>query len=547
MDTSLIEVNTHVIIMIKFGTGKKSFYFRGCGWLKKDILWCKEDEKWIIVMDQLFQLMYGKDTPGYAFEKGKGACARIQETDDPRPLFQYDHNTWEANYEGFIGSLQTDAAKLRKSVKPQLDLCSQKSQEESVACASFIELTSNNSILVSGAEAPTLSSDSSPTVSVLTSATATNNSSVIDLTESPSDIPGGNAAWLTSLSSLTRKELNGIVVPQVSGNNHNNVTSVFGTYNEKDPLSLRERPPERIVKKAEKALRRKKCQQEPTGVAIVNLGTFSRSGIAILKKFCEISSLKASIQTEERWLQGPPDGLSVPGILAIKDVLWNKSKSETVLRAGQKFIDVASFSTLIEERYLDNFVIDVTILKFLQDCQGSKALYLPSETQTWLQTNHQFLCRKIVEVLSNAREEEFDLLLCPLHMNQSHWGLIAIDLVGKKLLFDDGLKLQPDSSILPSMKYLLDVLHDLRPNAQCFSSSFWSTADHFERFGMPSQNDCDSTGEGSGSCGVGVILAARDFILKGPSNAVYQFGWKYTQMRKLRKELMIQIISWASA
>lgn len=68
--------------MIKSGTGKKSFYFRGCGWSKKDISWCKEDQKWIIAMDQLFQLMYRKDAPGYAFGKGKGACARIQETDD---------------------------------------------------------------------------------------------------------------------------------------------------------------------------------------------------------------------------------------------------------------------------------------------------------------------------------------------------------------------------------------------------------------------------------------------------------------------------------
>ena len=163
-------------------------------------------------------------------------------------------------------------------------------------------------------------------------------------------------------------------------------------------------------------------------------------------------------------------------------------------------------------------------------------------------------CRPIINFFADRlvmkslppQEGEFDLLLCPLHMNQSHWGLIATDLVGKKLLFDDGYKLQSDSSIKPSMKYLLDVLHELRPNAQCFSSSFWSTADHFERFGMPLQN-CDSTGQGSGSCGVGVILIARDFILKGPTNAVCQVGWKYTQMRKLRKQLMIQIIAWASA
>ena len=39
-------------------------------------------------------------------------------------------------------------------------------------------------------------------------------------------------------------------------------------------------------------------------------------------------------------------------------------------------VNKLNFSTLVEDRYLDNFVLDVTILKFLQDCQGSKALYL---------------------------------------------------------------------------------------------------------------------------------------------------------------------------
>ena len=165
----------------------------------------------------------------------------------------------------------------------------------------------------------------------------------------PSDMFEGNDALLAVLSNFTRKELSGIVVLHASrySLNHVNVTSVFGSYN-KDPLSFHERPTERIVKEAEKALGRKKCQQEPTGVDIANLGTFSRNGIAILKKFCEISSLKASIRTEERWLQIEPDDLSVPEILAIKDVLWTKSSSETVLRAGQKSIDVPSFSTLVE-------------------------------------------------------------------------------------------------------------------------------------------------------------------------------------------------------
>lgn len=230
-------------------------------------------------------------------------------------------------------------------------------------------------------------------------------------------------------------------------------------------------------------------------------------------------------------------------ICAIKDVLWNKSTGETVLRAGNKSIDVESFSNLVEERYLDNFIIDVCILRFLQDCQGSKALYMPPETYTWLQTgNDQFVYRKTSEVLSASNENELDLIFCPLHVNQSHWGIVIIDLVGKRLMFDDGYKMQPNTSVLPAIKYLLDVFHELRPNAQCFSSSFWSSVNHFQRFGMPSQMDCVSSGQGSGSCGVGIILAARDFIFKGASNAVHQFGWKYSQMTKLRNGLLCNFL-----
>ena len=37
---------------------------------------------------------------------------------------------------------------------------------------------------------------------------------------------------------------------------------------------------------------------------------------------------------------------------------------------------------------------------------------------------------------------------------------------------------------------------------------------------MPSQHDCGVSGEGTGSCGVGVILAARDFIFKGVDGTI---------------------------
>ena len=57
---------------------------------------------------------------------------------------------------------------------------------------------------------------------------------------------------------------------------------------------------------------------------------------------------------------GKYDGLSVVEISCIKEVLWNRRTSESIVRAGRKSLDVSSFSTLVGERYLDNFVIDVT-------------------------------------------------------------------------------------------------------------------------------------------------------------------------------------------
>ena len=233
-------------------------------------------------------------------------------------------------------------------------------------------------------------------------------------------------------------------------------------------------------------------------------------------------------------------------------MLWNHRVGETILRAGQKSVDVGSFSTLVGERYLDNFVIDAAILHYLQDGQdqvGSKALYLPSETHTWLNTNNEpFINRKLQEVLAVSRKSEFDLLLLPLHMNGSHWGLVVNDLLGRQLLLDDGYKLKPATGVhvITTIKRILDVFHQPLPGSLCLSNFFWTSANAFKRFGMPSKHDCGVYGEGTGSCGVGVILAARDFIFKGVDGTISQFEWQYTEMRHLRKKLMIQILKWAS-
>lgn len=568
-------------------TGKKNFYFRGCGWPNKAVSWSKEDKLWITAMNQLFESLYGKNTLKYIYVPGQGT--KVQDCDSPIPVFHYDHKVWEENYASYVGAIQSDFSKPVKSLKPQLDRCPLQSEKMStsstdsgsatdLAGTSFTEkmfapsldpgnvtdLSDTSFTIISDKSSPSkrgshmlvAPSSSTGTVSKPGSVVSTSASSVVHAGLTllgQSQMTYHLDAWLTTLAGLTRKNLSNIAVPPPAAGPPfgGNITVLFGAYLESDPLSMKERPAEGLVTEAEKAFRNDPhSQQRPTGVVIGNLGTFSRDGVSVLRKFCEISSLKLSILSEERWLTENHDGLSVNEISCIKEVLWNRRTSESILRAGRKSLDVSSFSTLVGERYLDNFVIDVTIWCYLQDCQkrvNSETLYLPSEIHTWLETSsHQFIERKLEEVMANAREEELELILCPLHMLESHWGLIVIDLLNRRLLFDDGYKLQPDACVLPNIKYVLDIFRQLRPGALCFENAFWGSIDQFERFGMPSQHGCARAGQGTGSCGVGVILAARDFLFKGVAGTVHQFGWKYTEMRPLRKHLMIQILKWGS-
>ena len=66
----------------------------------------------------------------------------------------------------------------------------------------------------------------------------------------------------------------------------------------------------------------------------------------------------------------------------------------------------------------------------------------------------------------------------------------------------------------------------------------------FQRFGMPSQTPVNSKMIGVGSCGIGVIMAANDFILKGPL-VIHNFQWRYCDMDVYRKQLMMQILNWS--
>lgn len=316
-----------------------------------------------------------------------------------------------------------------------------------------------------------------------------------------------------------------------------------------DPLSLSKRPSETTVAESEACFRSKgPATHLPVGVQIEGLGVFSEEGIYLLRKFCHLSTLKHQIREEIRWLD-QIDGFCDTERSLIARFLWHKAPTEVIFSQGVKMVDVEALSNLAGERYLDNMTMDACILKYaaLAHQRGmTGTLYLPFEIWTWLQkfSLDQLGNRLAVHVQGTT---PIDQVIAMVHFSSSlHWGLLVIDIKGQKLYFDDGYNCKPESFVIEGAKKILDSLCKMFPLQPSLQTLFWRNMkrDDALGFGMDNQTIAATVyGQGAGSCGVGVILAAKDFIEEG-SKAVNNLSWKYKDMRLHRKQLMLQIISW---
>lgn len=94
------------------------------------------------------------------------------------------------------------------------------------------------------------------------------------------------------------------------------------------------------------------------------------------------------------------------------------------------------------------------------------------------------------------------------------------------------------------VKDALNLLLELYLDNPSLQTKFWLSMQGFLCFGMPSQLPVDDKMVGVGSCGIGVIMAARDFIQDGPKT-VNNIKWRDSNMHNHREELMLQILKWA--
>ena len=315
-----------------------------------------------------------------------------------------------------------------------------------------------------------------------------------------------------------------------------------------DPFALNERPCESVVERAEDLLSdERKEGKNPSGIDIKGMGRFSEDSLAVLRQFCTIADTNRKVSSEAHWLSQV--SCSSEDLVRIQDALWHQSASSIVLRFGKKSIDVTSFSDLVEERYIDSFVLNISISKYLEEArengQGYDTLYFPTECFEWLKShNRQFKERQVTKITSRLPNSgDLQQILLPVHM-LNHWGLIVIDLADMEMYFDDGLASVVPRTALPAVGELLDLLVELQPLHPAVQTRFWKDCNGFKRSGMPSQQPVDSRKIGVGSCRVKLIMAARDFLQKGsPSN--YNCQWRYRDMDVHRKNLMLQILNWS--
>nr|XP_058962552.1 uncharacterized protein LOC131789459 [Pocillopora verrucosa] len=251
--------------------------------------------------------------------------------------------------------------------------------------------------------------------------------------------------------------------------------------------TLQKRPPACVVNDAVSLIRemRKEVDDKAfidledndvnVGVSIGKLGVFSRAGLGQLEWLAEVAEMQCNSQEEERWLMHSTDKLD-----------------------------------------------DETRHKI-------------PHTITWLNTGERSFIRQCFEeVLQNVKPGLLSLVLVPVNMDNVHWGLMVLDVKNKEAYFDDGLGYS-----FSKTSYVFLIMSELQskfPDCDDFSLDDWRNVKTFKRFGMPRQ-PTDGQLIGSGSCGVGVILAALDFMTSSQPKVVSR-SWNFSEMTAHRKDIM---------
>lgn len=346
--------------------------------------------------------------------------------------------------------------------------------------------------------------------------------------------------------NATRGQIAMVNFPPVVQIKDDDIKLIIGPKRLTNPLMVGVRPCESTINKCQQLLSQanEDDDEEPdVAIQLANLGVFDQHMIELWRKAVLGAAVKRKVTEEKQWLSNTRV-LTDSEIQEVESLLFDSKPQQEILRFGNIIVDANDLSSLVAERYLTGFIIDGACLKYCQEAQanGAQSIYLPSFTQTWASSgNCNYLHSKVVPYISGRELNQLQWLITPIHINDNHWGLLCLNMVSCQAFFDDGLKVDPPLNIVDIIQALVEVIH-LAMSKQLLPPlpPSWNISLPIQRFGMPVQ---PLSGEGCGSCGMGIILAAKDFMNIGQATIPY-LKWLFKDMNDHRQRLLYQFVEW---
>ena len=331
-----------------------------------------------------------------------------------------------------------------------------------------------------------------------------------------------------------RRLLSEAVYPQVDRNltTYNIVSSGVEVTN---PITVTRLPPQSVISGIENDPN--KTSSSDVAFQFPSYGIFDREGIRVLGRFHLMKSLKKQVQFEVTWLKKAFKNLNFQQ--EVTDALldrWNKD-GRFLACHGNYQITSQTLSLLVGERYLSDEIINFLIQKYCDRAnqtleQNGLQILLPSFLSTGM------VLRNVVQRLCLVYNmERVKYMFLPVHMNESHWGLAVFSVSEKTVYFDDGYHCPIPGELTRNSTEILKIINETTNNL-VYNPNMWKCVTRF-KVPMPDQPRQYVKGKhGSGSCGVAVICAARDFC-----NGLFDnFSWTYEDAPRLRAQLMVEIL-----
>ena len=302
-----------------------------------------------------------------------------------------------------------------------------------------------------------------------------------------------------------------------------------------NPVNIPFLPPFSLYEDGAKALRKMVARGcSDYALKISSIGKFSLESLPVLHNYYVFWDIKKNFKVEKEFLERDASGISAKEKETLKMILYQRNpRGKFFAERNRIQLTIDQVTCLIGERYLNNNVINYLMNIFEKEgnlllgrnaCLAVDSLLLNCSKSTISQSIRRCCCGKDVTQL--------EIILIPTHLQHaSHWGLAKIEVKTKAVFFDDGLHMRHPKELEMVVRIIINTLHILS-SSDLFEIKAWEPL-RFEPFGMPDQ---PSTGEGSSSCGVATLMAARNFFHGEP------LTWTYEETSYFRRKFLLELI-----